>query len=220
MSYVASSRSVPLGIPIHRNAGLSRGLGSLGAGPLPFLTDLAGGLFGSIFGNKAKSNELKQQRQMALDQLNANTLIASMEKELGLKQVDAAVLTERIRAQNELAALDTAYSAELSSQRTKKRLASDALSAQLIAQTQGGIFNLAQAGMEQSTSLATQYPRSATTTLVLLVLGTAAAVAFMRNPGKGSRKRRRRKGGGGRREAPSFDSSPSPSMGLTMGASS
>lgn len=215
MSYVASSRSVPLGLPSHRNAGLSRGLGSVGF--LPF-AEIAGSLIGGFFGSSSESKQLKAQQNMAREQLATNTLIASMEKELGLKQIDAAVMTERIRAQNELAALDTAYSAELSSQRTKKRLASDALSAQLIAQTQGGIFSLAHAGMSQSTSLATQYPKSATATLVMLVLGTAVAVAFMRNPGKGS-KRRRRKGGGGKRAEPvSFTGPSTPS--LTMGASS
>lgn len=222
MNVVSSSRRIPLGIPLHSNAGLrQRGLGAFD--PFSAIVEIAGGIFGGIFGNNAAADrqnaELSAQRAMAKDQLDASTAIARLQAAMGMRQIDAAVTTERIRAANELAALDTAYNAQLSAQRVKKQLASEALSAQLVSQTQSGIFGLATTGIEASSAVSRQYPKSATTTLVFLVLGTATAIAFMRRPGKRSR---RRKGGGRRRAAvstaPSWTGSSSPSTELTLGA--
>lgn len=199
-------RQILLAVPVHTQAGL-RNPRQLG-GFLDFVGEIAGGITGGILGADAKKAELKNQRHMVQDQLASTERLMQMQVAFGEKQVSAALQSEKIQAQNELAAIDAALAAHLTSQRLKSRVAQEALSTQLVAQTQTGVFGLAQSGLEQSGSLARMYPKAASVTLVLLVLGSAAAIAYMKS---GSGRKRRRKGRRFGRRAPAYSPSPSPS---------
>jgi hypothetical protein len=211
----APSRPIYLAVPIHSMAGVSPRLG----GAFDFAGDILGSVFGAITGANNKSAELKNQRKMVETQYGALTDIARLQTDFGNRQIDAYVQTERIRAANELAAINAAYSAHLQSQRVQKQVASDALSTQLVAQTQAGIFGLSQTGLQQAGSLATTYPRTAATTIGVLVLGTALAIAWMNGRGRRSKRRRGAREEGARRFfAPPPPPSPSPMFSPPVGA--
>lgn len=192
--YRAPSSSVYLALPLHSQAGLDRPrLGSI-------FGDIIGGAFGiagGLISGDREAKALKTQRKIVEAQYRRDTDIARMQADLGNREIDAAVQTARIQAANELAAIDAAYSAHLSSQRVQKQVAEDALSAQLLAQTQEGIFGMSRESLAQSASLARTYPRVASATIVALALGTVVAVAWMRKGGSSSssgRRKRRRSG--------------------------
>jgi hypothetical protein len=211
----SSSARVMYAVPIHTMAGLTPRprLGIFG------IDTILGSVIGGVFGAQSESKQLKAQQKIEQARLNQATAVAQMEKDLGMAQVDAAVQTSRIQAANELAALNAGYSASLSSMRTKKALAEDALSAQLVSSTQTGIFGLAQSGMEQAGALATSYPRTSAMTIVLLLAGTAWAISSMKN-GRG-KNRRRKRGKFGRAEfSASRSFTPAPSYGGGMDLSS
>ncbi len=214
MTYLAPRSRVSLALPIHLNAGV--GVPRLGAafgfGDLASIaTDFIGGIFGASTTADREAKSLKTQRQMQLDSLNATTEIARMQMTLGQGQIDAAVLTERIRAANEIRAIDSQYAALMSSQRVKKQIAQEALSTQLVAQTQSGLIGLARTGYEQSGSVSRTYPKMATVTLIALVGITAFAISKMKiGPSKSSSRKRRRFGRKNRRQAPVYYSNPSP----------
>ena len=201
----APGRRVYLALPIHSGAGV--GTPRMG-GIFDAVLGIGGGLVSSIFGNKSQSDQLKAQRSIANDQLNASIRMAQMQTDLGMKQVDAAVQTERIRAANELAAIDSALNASLSSQRSQKQLAQQQLATNLAAQSQAGVLSLAESGLSQSASVSRSYPRAAAVTFVLVAGAAVWAMTRMR-AGPGAPRRRRRRFGG-KRGGASFSSAPAP----------
>jgi hypothetical protein len=201
----APGRRVYLALPIHSAAGVET---PRMGGIFDAVLGIGGSLVSSIFGNKSESNQLKAQRQIAADQLNASIRMAQMQTDLGMKQVDAAVQTERIRAANELAALDSALNASLSSQRAQKQIAQQQLATSLAAQSQAGVLSLAESGLSQSASVSRSYPRAAAMTFVLVAGAAVWAMTRMRT-GPGAPRRRRRRFGG-KRGGASMSSSPAP----------
>lgn len=201
----APARRVYLAMPIHSAAGVET---PRMGGIFDAALGIGGSLISSIFGDKSQSNALKAQRQIAADQLNATLRMAQMQTDLGMKQVDAAVQTERIRASNELAALDAALHASLSSQRSQKQLAQQQLATSIAAQSQAGILSLADSGLSQSASVSRTYPRSAALTFVV-VAGLAVWGMSRMRTGPGAPRRRRRRFGG-KKGGASFSSAPAP----------
>lgn len=185
----AAPRRAFLAMPIHTMAGVhAPRMGGL----LDFLGGGVGSVIGSLFGGSSEERQLKAQRKIVADQLNAATAMAKIQADLGAKQVDAALATERIRAANELAALDAAYSASLSSQRNQKAIAQEQLSAQLADASQSGVYSLAKSGMEQTASVSRAYPTMATLTFVAIAGVSVWAIARMRTGAPPPRRRRRR----------------------------
>lgn len=216
LSRAAPKTRMTLALPIHSGAGL-RGLGHGprvgGLGSLGFFEQILGSVIGGLFSSNSESKQIRAQQER--DQLQASISMqqARLERELGGQQIDAAIQTSRIQAANELAAITSGYAAQLSAQRVKKQVAEDTLSADLLNSTQMGIFGLAQSGLSQATSLSQSYASSATKTLVFLVLGTAAAVAFMRAPKRGGKNKKRRKVKAGKFDYESSNFNEHPSFG-------
>lgn len=209
-----------LALPIHSGAGLRGlghgprvgGLGNLGI----FGEEILGSIIGGLFSSSSESKKINAQKERDNLEASVNLTMARLQREIGGQQIDAALQTSRIQAANELAALTSGYAAQLSAQRVKKQVAEDTISAELLNSTQNGIFGLAQSGLSQATSLSQSYASSATKTLVLLVLGTAAAVAFMRAPKRGGKNKKRRKVKAGKFDYESSNFNEHPSFGSTQ----
>ena len=114
----------------------------------------------------------------------------------------------RLGYRNELAAIDSALNASLSSQRSQKQLAQQQLATNLAAQSQAGVLSLAESGLSQSASVSRSYPRAAAVTFVLVAGAAVWAMTRMRT-GPGAPRRRRRRFGG-KRGGASFSSAPAP----------
>lgn len=182
---------------------LHRGTGGAvaGLGFLESLFSIGGAVVSGIFGDKSEKRKAKlAQQQMQLeaqaqrDAIAAERYYADIQASTANRSIDAALVTSRIQAENELYGTNSAYATQLAAQRVQGRIASDVLSAQLVGQTQAGIFGLANRGITETSAVVQAFPRAGTMAAAAIV---AIALVSMAYVARGSPKSRR-----GRRAGP------------------
>jgi len=164
-----------------------RGVGGI----FDFLTGGIGTIVGAVMGDRTDKRRVQAEQAMASQQLNFARYIADLQAGSIDRQTESALAVARIQAENEIAAINAQYATQLAAQRVQKQVAEDAMSTQLLAQTQTGIFNLADTGVRQAASVATAFPKSGTNAAIAIVGITVIALAWsMKKPGpKGGKKR-------------------------------
>lgn len=183
---------------------LNRGTGGAhvvgGLGFFDAIASIGGAIIGGIFGNKSE----KRKAALARDQMNleaglqrdsiaAERYYADIQAGAANRSIDAALVTSRIQAENELYATNSAYATQLAAQRVQGRIAGDVLSAQLVGQTQAGIFGLANRGIIETSNVVRAFPRAGTMAAATMVAVALLAMAYV---ARGSPKFKRGKRGG------------------------
>jgi hypothetical protein len=167
-----------------------------GLGFIDVIAGLGASIIGGIFGSKSEKRQIQAQRDVANQQMAAQLEIARLQSASQDRSIDAAVASARIQAENELAAINASYNAQLTGQRLQKAVAEEQLSAQLLAQTQSGIFSLANQGLIQAGNVSTAYPRAGVTGQAIIIGTTVVALAWAFRPKGPARRRKRRFGKG------------------------
>lgn len=186
-------------LSMHDPAGGSGYVGGLGF--FDAIAGAVGSIVGGIFGSNSEKRQLKAQQAIANAQLNAQLEIARLQSGSQDRAIDAAVSTARIQAENELAAINAAYNAQLTGQRLQKAVAEEQLSAQLLAQTQSGIFSIANQSLVQTGNVATAFPRAGVAGQTVIIGVTVLALAWAFRPKSEPKRKRTRfskSGKGGR----------------------
>lgn len=194
VSYVGS-RGITAGGTVP--AGQS-GMAGLGIIPgIDAIASVVGGIFGASAAKDAAKTSAKYQFKAAEITAQYGFKAAELAAQTARESSRYALQAERERAQADVRRASIEANANVDALRTQRLAAIDAQSAQLVANTQVGIFGLAARGIEAAASQPVSLGRAA---VVGAVLVTVAALFAMNPP-----KLKKRKVGRGRRGASSDD---------------
>lgn len=163
--------------------------------PFTAIAAIGSSIIGGLFGKDAASSKAKEDRKaaeaIASSQIRQAEIVSAAQTAMMERQMKAAEAAARYEYQAasaksdaDLAAVREQYSSALEALRQQRMAAIDQGSANLVANTQAGIFQLAAQGTAEAGSTARRYPTAATVGMVVL----AAATMYFLTRGKGKKR--------------------------------